>query len=135
MQLYAFGKGAGFDLIASRNSPRVMKVAIVIILFFCLQASAKIFSQEITLSLNGATLEKVFQEVRKQGDYHFVYTKEQMELANKVTLEVKKENLETVLQLCFKDQPLAYTIDGNIVAISVKEKLSNNHDQPRLVTI
>lgn len=135
MQLNAFSKGTRLDLVALRKPLRIMKAVIVMILVFCLQASAKIFSQEITLSLNDATLEKVFKEIQKQADYHFVYTKEQMEKANKVSLDVKKEKLETVLQLCFKDQPLTYTIDGNVVAISVKEKLNEIQNHSLLLPI
>jgi TonB-dependent starch-binding outer membrane protein SusC len=121
MQLNAFSKGTGFDLVAIRKTLRIMKAVIVLILVFCLQASAKTYSQELTLSLSNATLEKVFKEIQKQADYHFIYTKDQMAMANKVSLEVKKEKLETVLQLCFKDQPLTYTIDGNLVAVHIKD--------------
>jgi len=130
MQLNAFSKRTGFDLVAIRKTLRIMKAVIVMILVLCLQASAKTYSQELTLSLSNATLEKVFKEIQKQADYHFIYTKDQMEMANKVSLEVKNEKLETVLQVCFKGQPLTYTIDGNLVAVFIKDKQSEQQSLP-----
>ena len=123
MQLNAFSKGTRLDLVALRKPLRIMKAVIVMILVFCLNSSAKTFSQEITLSLNNASFETAIKEIQKQTDYKFVYTKAQMEMANKVSLEVKKEKLETVLQLCFEGQPLTYVIEENVIGISVKEKI------------
>ena len=122
MQLHAFSKGIRSELVALRKSFFIMKAIIVMILVFCFQASAKTYSQEITLTLNNATLERVFKEIQKQADYHFVYTKEQLEMAKKVSVNVKNEKIETVLQVCFRNQPLTYTIEGDVVAVFVKEK-------------
>ena len=122
MQLHAFSKGTRTDLAALRKSFTIMKAISVLILVFCFQASAKTYSQEITLSLNNVPLEKVFKEIQEQADYHFIYTREQVALAKKVSLSVKNEKLETVLRICFKDQPLTYTIEGDVVAVFMKEK-------------
>jgi TonB-dependent starch-binding outer membrane protein SusC len=99
---------------------RVMKVTVILLLAACLQVSARGYSQSITLSLKNAPLEKVFQEVQKQTRYSFIYTRELLEHANGVNLEVKDASLEQVLERCFKDQPLTYTIDKNFIIVKPK---------------
>jgi hypothetical protein len=106
MQLNAFSKGTGFDLVAIRKTLRIMRAVIVMILVLCLQASARTYSQELTLSLNNETLEKVFKEIQKQADYHFIYTKDQMAMANKVSLDVKKKSWKLFYKFVSKINPL-----------------------------
>src|SRR5687767_1794560 len=122
MQLHAFSKRARIRLAAVRKTLLLMKLVAVMLLAFCLRASAKTYSQEITLSLSNVNLEKVFKEIQKQTHYRFVYTKEALEISKKVSLEVKKASLESVLQLCFHDQPITYTIEDRFVIISLKGK-------------
>jgi TonB-linked SusC/RagA family outer membrane protein len=100
-----------------------MMKAIPILLFAaCLQVSAKAYSQEITLSLSNAKLETVFTEIQKQTDYRFIYTREELEDSKKVNIEVKKVDVETVLRLCMRDQPLTYVLEDRFIIIRLKEK-------------
>lgn len=122
MQLHAFYKRARMYPALTRKILLIMKTVPILLFVFCLQVSAKTYSQEITLSLSNAKLETVFKEIQKQTHYRFVYTKEQLEISNKVNLEVKKENLETVLQLCFSEQPLTYVVEDRFIIIRMKEK-------------
>ncbi len=112
-----------------------MKAAMIVLLAISLQAYARPKSQEITLSLNNAKLETVFKEIQKQTSYRFVYTKEQLEISQNVNLEVKKVNLETVLQLCFRDQPLGFTIEERYIIIYLKGKNSENRNLPEVIEI
>ena len=121
MQLLAFCKAKRLRSVAIKLT-KVMRVITIILLALSLQASARSFTQEITLTLNNANLETVFKEIQKQTHYRFVYTKEQLEVARKVSLSVTKQTIETVLNLCFREQPLIYTIEERIIIISVKEK-------------
>jgi len=121
MQLLAFCKAKRPRSVAFKKI-KGMKVITIIILALSLQASARSFTQEITLTLNNANLETVFKEIQKQTRYRFIYTKEQLETARKVSLSVTKQTIETVLNLCFRDQPLVYTIEEIFIIISIKEK-------------
>jgi TonB-dependent starch-binding outer membrane protein SusC len=122
MQLRAFCKRLRRTSVAIRRTLLIMKLTTFILLLLCLHASAKTHSQEITLSLNNVNLETVFKEIQRQTAYKFVYTKEQLEGSSKVSIKVKGELLEAVLQLCFKDQPLTYTLSERHIIIRIKEK-------------
>jgi TonB-dependent starch-binding outer membrane protein SusC len=125
MQLLAFGKAKRLRSVAIKRT-KVMRVITIVLLALSLQASARSFTQEITLSLTNANLETVFKEIQKQTDYRFIYTKEQLEIAKKVSLSVTRQTIETVLNLCFREQPLTYTLEERFIIISLKDNVHEN---------
>jgi len=98
-----------------------MKLTAILLITAALQVSASGYGQGVTLKLNKAPLESVFREIKKQTGYGFIYAKEQLVNTRAVDLDVKNEQLETVLKLLFKNQPLDYTVQGKF--ISLKQKL------------
>jgi TonB-linked SusC/RagA family outer membrane protein len=99
---------------------KIMKLTIVLIIAACLQVSAKGYSQKVTLKENNVPLQKVFEEIRKQTGFQFFYVDEVLVTAKKVTVNIKKGSIEEVLDVCFRDQQLAYTIAENTIIIKRK---------------
>jgi len=97
-----------------------MKLIALFLLILDLQTSAKPLQQEITLSLSNASLESVFKGIQQQTHYRFVYTKQQMSVAQKISIEVNKASLEKVLEICMRDQPLTYVLEERVVIIRFK---------------
>lgn len=97
-----------------------MKFTAIILLIACLHVSAKGFSQRITLSEKNAPLVKVFSSIEKQSGYTFWYKLELVKRVGNVDVETKNATLEEALNLCFKDQPLTYTIIGKTIVIKPK---------------
>lgn len=96
---------------------------ILALLLICsVQTRARELPQDITLSFQNVTLDKVFQEIKKQTGYIFVYTDTHLQIAKKVTIEVSNSSLSNVLSLCFRNQPLTYTIVDKIVIIKPREE-------------
>jgi TonB-dependent starch-binding outer membrane protein SusC len=102
----------------------IMKLTAILLLATALTASAAGKAQRVTLNEQNASLEKVFTDIKKQTGFTFVYTEAQIRKANKVTLAVSNASLEQVLDLCFKDQPLSYTILNKMVVVKEKEVLA-----------
>lgn len=98
-----------------------MKLTAILLIISALHVSAGGYGQRVTLRLNKAPLESVFREIRKQTGFGFIYAREQLANTKAVDLDVKNEQLETVLKLLFKNQPLDYTVQGKF--ISLKQKL------------
>lgn len=99
---------------------RVMKLTAIILLVACLQVSATGKAQSVTLSVKGASLEEVFQSIRKQTGYLFWYDSDLLKDAKKVSIELKNATLEQALQVCFKDQPFSYTIVNKTIVVKPK---------------
>lgn len=98
----------------------IMKLTAILLLAGCLQISAKGLSQGLTLSKRNAPLQEVLKEIEKQTGYQFFYKEKVLEGARAVTIDVKNAGLEQVLQACFKNQPLTYTIVDKIVVVTSK---------------
>jgi TonB-linked SusC/RagA family outer membrane protein len=64
----------------------------------------------------------VFRAIQKQTGYYFIYTKEDLRDARPVSLQVKDAALENVLSICFKEQPLDYTIEENQIVVMRKKE-------------
>ncbi|HMR81622.1 MAG TPA: SusC/RagA family TonB-linked outer membrane protein [Niabella sp.] len=77
--------------------------------------------QTVTLSLNNAPIEKAFSEIKKQTGYTFIYTRAQLATTLSVTLKLQSASLKSVLDACFMDQPLKYSIDGNYVVVQNRQ--------------
>jgi TonB-linked SusC/RagA family outer membrane protein len=98
----------------------VMKLTLVLLVGFLLNAQGNGFSQTITLSAKNIPLEKVFPVIKKQTGYLVFYNEDLLENARRITINVKNEDLETVLGLIFRDQPLGYFIENKTIVITKK---------------
>lgn len=113
----------------------IMKLALVLIISFTLQASAEGYAQKITISQKNASLEQVFWSISNQSEYEFVYDAAMLKEAKPVDVKFKNSTIENVLKECFNDQPLTYSIKDNIVIVKRKPLLSLPSNVPYLSTL
>ncbi len=131
--LFGIPPGAGTKRITLTKPLLPMKLVLLFTTITFLQVQAQ--SQTITLSVKQAPLQKVFKEIRKQTSYRFIYTKEELATAHAVSLEVKDAGIEQVLDLCFRDQPLTYSIADNHVVIRKKKERPPGPPEPKQVPL
>ena len=101
---------------------RVMKLTGLLILIACLHVSANGITQTINLSFENAPLETVLKDIEKQTGYTFFYRTNWVKQAKKVTVKASNLSLQQALELCFKGQPLDYSVSGKIITIAVKNE-------------
>lgn len=99
---------------------RIMKLATVLIIAACLQVSARSYSQKVSLKDNNISLQRVFEEIRNQTGYHFLYADEVLSRSKNVSVNIKNASIEEVLDLCFKDQQLTYSISEKTIIVKRK---------------
>lgn len=100
-----------------------MKLTTIIILAACLHTSAKgVAQQTITFSGKEVSLESVFSAIKKQTNYRFFFNTDMLSSATKVTLEVKNAQVEQVMNMALKDQPLTFTIKGRTIFVMKKQE-------------
>lgn len=78
------------------------------------------FSQGISITRKNAPLATVMKEIEKQTDYKFFYKQQLLKTANNVSIDVQHASLESVLSLCFSNQPLEYKIVNKLIVLSAK---------------
>ncbi|CAL1518776.1 TonB-dependent receptor [Chitinophaga sp. MM2321] len=96
----------------------IMKLTTILLLTACLQVSAMADAQSISYSKQHASLEDVFNAIRAQTGYEFLYNYTMISKAKSQDMNFGKTPLIKVLDEIFKDQPLTYTIlDKTIVVL------------------
>jgi TonB-linked SusC/RagA family outer membrane protein len=99
----------------------VMKLTTLILITVILHVSAATFAQKVTLVEKNAPLTDVFQQIRKQTGYDFLFTGSDLKNAKPVTINVKNEELKDALTQIFEGQPIDFTIEDKTVVIKEKE--------------
>lgn len=104
---------------------RAMKLSSILMLIGCLTASAKGYTQKLTINEKDAPISRVFREIKKQTGYNFVYFDSDIPPAQRVTVQVRDRSLEEVLQLCLNNQPVTYKIVNRTIILSRKAASSS----------
>lgn len=100
----------------------IMRFTLLILITCILQVSASSYAQKISLSEKNAPLRKVFDQIRVQSGYDFLFTSTILKDAKRVSINVRDAEIDVVLQKIFEGQPLKYIIDEKTVLIRKKEK-------------
>jgi TonB-linked SusC/RagA family outer membrane protein len=109
------------ELILHKQILRIMRLTIIIITCCLMQVSAAGYGQNITLKRANTTLEKVFEEIRKQSGYDFFYDAD-LSLGNKkISLELKNADIDGALKIALSGHPYTYAIENKTVVITKKD--------------
>lgn len=105
-----------------RQTLRVMKLTILLLFIAFMQVSAEGYAQ-ISISEKNAPLNRVFKAIEKQSEYVFFYDTRWLLQAKTVSIKIKNATLAEVLDACFKEQPLTYSIIGMTIVVKPKDEL------------
>lgn len=108
----------------------VMKITTFLVLLGFLHASAGTYGQKVTLSERNISLKQVFDLLKKQTGYDFLYGADLHADIRKVNIDVTNQELSLVLQQIFVEQPFLYSIGDKTVVIKSKKNLV---DQQRTI--
>ncbi|MBS1662865.1 MAG: SusC/RagA family TonB-linked outer membrane protein [Bacteroidetes bacterium] len=112
-----------------------MRMTAALLLIACLQVSARGLAQKITLSEQNVPLKKIFKAIKQQTGYVFFYKSELLAASHPVTIRVKDEDLESVLEKCFRNQPLSYNIVNKTIVVGPRRESSLEQENPVLDTV
>lgn len=99
----------------------IMNLTTILLFVVCTSATAKVFSQKVSLSEKNAPLEKIFKEINLQTGYTFVYTRSLLKKSTSISINVHNLPIHESLELCLKDQPLSFNILNTMVILKEKE--------------
>lgn len=98
----------------------VMKLTIILIFISLVSVSASSLGQ-ITLHEKNIRLDQVFDKIRKQTGYTFVYESELVK-SNRISVNLTDVSLNAALQAIFRDQSLTFKlVDKNIVVQQLEQ--------------
>ncbi|SMC55348.1 TonB-dependent receptor [Pedobacter africanus] len=99
----------------------IMKWTTLFLITAILQVNAATYGQRITLSEKNAPIKAIFDEIRKQSGYDFLFTTTNLRNARPVNINVKNALLTEVLEQVFEGQPFEYQVIKKSVVVSKKE--------------
>ncbi len=114
---------ACFQRVTWNASPKamcIMKLISICLLVACLQVSAKGHSQTITLSEKNITLQTLLKKINRQSGFQFFYKNTLLSQAGKIDIDVKDMPVQQVLDICFRNLPVTYSIVEKTVVIQEK---------------
>ena len=77
--------------------------------------------KRISVSLKNVSLEKVFQEVRRQSDYRFVYGSEEIKKVILPVVELENASINEVMDYCLKGTNFIYLLENNVVIVRKRD--------------
>jgi TonB-linked SusC/RagA family outer membrane protein len=98
----------------------VMRLVPLFLLLASMEVSAGSVAQKISFKGKDVSLLQVFTAVRQQTGYVVFCNQDDLQHLKPVTLEVRDMPLETLLDFCFKDQPLTWHIQNRTIFVSAK---------------
>nr|WP_121271785.1 SusC/RagA family TonB-linked outer membrane protein [Pedobacter schmidteae] len=98
----------------------IMKLTTIILVTCLLHVSAATFSQKLTLKRKEITLNKVFNEIRKQTGYDVILSGNILSGDQVVQTDFVNTPLSDVMEALTKGRNLSFTIENNSVVIKTK---------------
>jgi TonB-linked SusC/RagA family outer membrane protein len=122
MNLPAIGKAPGIKRpLCCHQILMIMKLT-AILLILSLHLSAHVLSQKVTISGRNMSLPQVFDIIKKQTGYSFIYSHSLLANSAPVSLNVRNGELTEVLDICFLRQPLTYAIVNRTIVLRARDK-------------
>lgn len=88
----------------------VMKLSWLLIFAICLNSSASVWSQTASISLrkSNTTLQELFVTIERETGYRFFYNNDEVDVSQKVTVDVSGKPIGDILTQAFKDLPYTF---------------------------
>ena len=98
---------------------RIMKLICLFMLVALVQVSASTYSQNTKLNLSGQNLsiEQVLGRIEDQSEFSFFYNAKEVDLSKTVTVNIKDQQIDQVLNDLLEGTGLTYTINNKLIVI------------------
>lgn len=116
----------------------IVRFAFFCVCFFLQTTYTHLWAQstKVSLFLEQASLRKVFDEIEKKTDYLFVFSGEDVDIQQKVTINAQNKPVSEILNEVLKKAKLRYILEGkNIMILSQHGQQKEDSDAMQSVTI
>ena len=109
----------------------IMRISLILILATTTLAFSEVsYSQSTRLSLTmqNKSLLDVFREIEEQSEFLFFYQDQQIDLHDKVTIDLKDKSISEILDELFVNRGYTYMIRDRQIVIGKSQVTEENHD-------
>lgn len=101
----------------------IMQFVTLFLVVFCMQLSANVHSQKVTLSFTNANLEKALSLIEKNTPYRFVYNDDYIRFPHRVSVSATEAPIEEVLGNLLHNTQLGFRmLSSKLIVIAPKGK-------------
>lgn len=111
-------------LVVHLATSKIMKLTVFLMLIGTIGAQGKTYAQRISLSLQNTSFEVALNKIATKGGLHVLYSPTMLKQTKPVSLTVHDAPFEEVLQRCFADQPVEYTIAKKTIIVKDKPNMA-----------
>lgn len=99
----------------------IIRTCLLLIIFqvLCVTAYGQT-GERISLKMNNATVEEVFNRIEKESGYRFLYSRNVVDVTRRVSITANRESIGSVLGKLFANTDIAYEIKDNKIVLSKK---------------
>ncbi len=103
-----------------KNGSRKILVAFTALFF---QMNVFAYSQNVSISLKNAPVEKVLKAINQQTGFSFLYNAELLKKTSPISIDVKNTPLKEVLAQCFNEQKISFVVDNNTIVLKTEKEV------------
>lgn len=103
------------------NGRQFYRLGMLIFVCLMLQMNFQRISAQtpsIVLKFDNTAIEKVFNAIESQTNYHFLYNKTDIDTNQKINIRSNSSNINEILNQLFKGSNISYTIEGKQIVLS-----------------
>lgn len=112
-----------------QNNSSYKIISLIIFLFIAIQSNAQ--NERFTISGRDITLKQVFEQIETQSKYTLAYSKAQIDIGRKITINIQRGSLKEVLEQTLKNTGFTYKIKGLHIIIILAPANSSQGVTPR----
>jgi len=117
LQSFTRKHGNRFHLQRWRKLLLIMRLTALLLLIGALHVSASSYSQNVSISGEKLSLRYIFESIKKQTGYEFIFDKALVDKTDPVTMHVSNVPLKDALDIALQKQSLTYEIRNKIIGI------------------
>jgi len=108
-----------------------MKITFMLLLVSVFQLSASVYSQNtrFDMKLANKTLIEVFEEIRNNSEFSFVYDLDDVESITDINVSEQEATVEEILNSCLEDTNLTYEVIDKVVVVKQKPYVAPKSEQ------
>lgn len=114
-----------------------LKLTAILLLVAMLNIRGNTYAQKtkVTLELNNSTIEKVIETIEQKTDFRFIYKLNDIDLDRVITISVKNQTIDIVLNKLFKGTPTEFRVrDTQIILKKPELKTETVQSQKQTVS-
>ena len=115
---------------------KVTKLALLFLIVSLWEATAALSYSQVTklnLEMNGTILQ-VLNSIENQSEFTFVYKLNEVNLDEKVSVDLKNKSIDEVLEVLLRNKSLGYKITDRHIVLFKKEEVKQQSQPTTIVT-